>query len=58
MELKSNSERTISSMQVADVRVMISHLLDVEKNDKFDNIDEGQQRTKQGPRPNHSLPVN
>lgn len=35
-----------------------SHLLDVKQDYKLGNIDEGQQRAKQGPHPNHSLSVN
>lgn len=37
---------------------MMSHLLDVKKDYKLGNVDEGQQRAKQGPHPNHSLTVN
>lgn len=36
----------------------MSHLLDVKQDDKLGNVDEGQQRAKQGPHPNHSLTVN
>lgn len=36
----------------------MSHLLDVKKDYKLGNVDEGQQRAKQGPYPNHSLTVN
>lgn len=49
----------VSAVWVNDVNARgVGHLLDVKQDDKLDDIDEGQQRAKQGPHPDHSLSVN